>query len=150
MKVKSVINRCMELLDVGSTKDDLLDCYNSIEKELSLDYFPLYAIQKCNSDTVYYKELEYEAARIVQCSCPFKIYPEYIKAKENIVEVVYTYIPKEKDLFGDCSYNDSFFDCLVYGIISEYLLSQGFFEESIRWTDKYHNEIKSLMLEDTI
>ena len=150
MKVKSVINKCKELLEIDADNDGLLRCYNFAEQEMALDHFPLYAMHQCDSKKVYYSDLEYHAVRIVKCNCPFKLYPEYMKAKENIKEIVYTYIPPEKYLYDDCVYGEEFFDCLVYGTISEYLISRGFYEESIRWTKKYRDVIKLLATEEIV
>lgn len=150
MKVKSVINKCKELLEIDADNDALLRCYNFIEQEMALDHFPLYAMHQCDSKRVYYSDLEHNSARIVKCNCPVKFYPEYVQAKENIKEIVYTYIPKPQDLYGDCVYGQDFFDCLVYGTMSEYLISKGFYEESIRWTEKYRDTIKLLATEEMV
>lgn len=141
MRVKDVIDKCIALLDVVADKFDLLSCFNLIEHELALDYFPLYATHKCNTQTVLYTELEHKPVRIVKCNCGFKIFPEHIEAKELITEITYAYAPDEKELYDECSYGDSLFDCLVLGTIHEYLLMQGFYEEAILWDLKYKKEI---------
>jgi hypothetical protein len=145
MKVKEVIDKCEELLEVESTKEGLLDCFNLVEHELALDYLPLYATHQCNSNTVAYTELEYNPVRIVGCNCKFKIYPTHIEAKEAITEIKYAYTPNKKTLYDECSYDKEILECMVYGTISEYLLSRGFYEEAALWDKKYKKEIKSLM-----
>ena len=144
MKVKEVIDKCQELLEVENTKDDLLMCLNLVESELATDYLPLYETHNCNSNTVKFSELKYKPIRIVSCNCRYKIYPTYIESKENITEIKYTYIPSKKDLHDECSYNDMCFKCLVYGTIAEFLCSQGFYEEAAQWSEKYKREIKLL------
>lgn len=145
MKVVDVIDKCIELIDVHYAKEDLLRCFNYVENELALDYLPLYATHQCNSTTVYYTEFEYSAVRIVSCNCKFKIYPTHIESKDVITEIIYSYTPNKKDLYDECSYNREVLNCLVYGTISEYLLSQCFYEEAADWNDKYKREIKLLM-----
>lgn len=146
MNVIEVISKCEELLEVESTRESLLECFNIVENELAFEYFPLYATHICQSDTVYYTEFEYSPVRIVGCNCAFKLYPQYMQSKEIIKEIKYTYEPSNKSLRDECSYGDEFLLCLTYGIISEYLLSQGFYEEAAVWDNKYKKEIKFLMI----
>ena len=104
MKVRDVIDKCIELLDVHYVKEDLLECYNIVENELALDYLPLHATHRCHSTVVYYTELEYNAVRIVNCNCKYKIYPEYIESKEQINYIQYTYTVSKKELYDECAY----------------------------------------------
>lgn len=145
MRVIDVISKCEDLLEVNYTREDLLSCFNSVENELALDYLPLYATHQCNSKIVHYNEFEYNPVRIVGCNCKFKIYPTYIESKEDITQIEYAYTPNPKALYDECSYGEEFTECLSYGTISEYLLSQGFYEESVLWTKKYKKEIEGLM-----
>lgn len=145
MKVREVIDKCEELLQIETIREDLLSCFNLVENELALNYLPLYATHMCNSNIVYYTEFEYSPHRIVDCNCKFKIYPEYIESKDIITAIDYLYIPNKKELYDECSYKDEFLQCLTYGTISEYLLSQGFYEEAAIWSEKYKREIKLLM-----
>ena len=146
MKVKEVINKCEELLAVESTKECLLYCFNLVENELALDYLPLYATQYCNSNMVNYTEFEYNPIRIVGCNCKFRIYPTYIESQEIMTEIKYTYVPNNKELYDECSYNQNVLDCLAYGTIAEYFIQQGFYEEAAAWNKKYKKEIELLML----
>jgi hypothetical protein len=146
MKVKEVIDKCEELLEVESTKEGLLDCFNLIENELALNYLPLYTTHSCHANKVSYDELEYSPIRIVGCNCKFKIYPTYIESKEAITEIKYAYTPDKKELYDECSYSKEFLECLAYGTVSEYLLSMGFYEESSLWNKKYKKQIELLML----
>ena len=146
MKVKDVIDKCEELLEVNSAKEDLLSCFNIIEHELALEYLPLYETHQCNSKVVKYSELEYNPVRIIACSCgKFKLYPTYIEGKETITEIKYAYTPHPKSLYDECSYNEDILKCITYGTVAEYLTSQGFYEEAILWNEKYKKEIKLLM-----
>ena len=144
MKVKEVISKCEDLLEVSYTKEDLLYCFNMVENELALDYLPLYATHRCNSRAVYYAEFEHQPVRIVGCNCGFKIYPEFIEGKADITEIKYSYIPHSKDLYDECSYDEKYLECLAYGTVSEYLCMQGFYEEAALWDKKYKKEIQEL------
>ena len=144
MKVKDVISKCEELLEVDCDRADLLNCFNLVEYTLALDYLPLYATHQCNSNDVYFTEFEYAPVRIVMCNCKFKIYPTHIESKDTITDVQYSYTPNKKELYDECSYNQEFLTCLAYGTVSEYLLEKGFYEEAAVWDKKYKKEIRKL------
>ena len=146
MKVIKVIDKCEELLEVPYTREELMGCFNAVEGELAMYYLPLYATHMCNSNVVYYEEFEYSPIRIVGCNCHFKIYPTYIESKETITSIQYAYMPCIKKWSDDCSYNEEFLNCLAYGVVCEYLISQGFYEEAALWDKKYKKEIEILML----
>jgi hypothetical protein len=73
MKVREVIDRCGELLEVNYTKEDLLSCFNIVENELALDYLPLYATHKCNSKIVEYIEFEYNPVETIPANFEIRI-----------------------------------------------------------------------------
>ena len=146
MKVRDVIDKCEELLQIASTREDLLDCFNVVEHDLALDYVPLYATHLCNARVVYYTEFKYAPWRIVECNCKFKLYPQYIESKDIITAIDYSYIPNNKELYDECSYKDEFLKCLAYGTVAEYLISKGFYEESALWNKTYKKEIEMLRL----
>ena len=144
MKVIEVIDKCIDLLEVKCTKEDLLDCFKLVEQQLALEYFPLYATHKCNSNIVYYDEFEYVPVRIVSGNCKFRVKPTHLESKELITEVVYAYAPNQKGLYDECSYDEHFLNCIAYGMIAAYLCTQCFYEESIVWEKKYKKEISNL------
>lgn len=144
MKVIEVIDKCEALLDVPFTREDLVKCFNVIEQELALDHFPLYATHQCNSKVVYFDEFEHAPVRIVMCDQKFKLHPTYMESKKEMHQIQYAYAPNTKELMDECSYGEEFIDCLVYGIITEYLRSQSFFEEAIVWDKKYKKAIQEV------
>lgn len=146
MNVKFVINKCIDALDVEYTKDELLNCFNLVENQMAMDYFPLYKTHQCDSKTVYYSEFEYNPIRIISCNCKFKVHEEYIESKDIINEIIYSYAPNKKDFSDECTYNIEFLDCYVYGIISEFLLRHMFYDEASYWNEKYKKEIKLLSI----
>ena len=141
-----MINKCEDLLCVDYTREDLLHCYNIIEQDLALNYDPLYETHRCDTKVIYFTDLKYKPARIISCNGKFKIYPTYIESEENIKEVIYSYIPNTKKLTDDSSYNSSVLNCLAYGIMAEFMLLHGFYEEAMPWHNRYQQEIKMLMI----
>lgn len=141
MNVKFVIDKCIDLLEIEYTKEDLLRCFNLVEKEMAIDYFPLYKTDLTNNKRVYYSELDYNPVRIVSCNCKFKMNKEYIESKDVIKEVVYSYIPNDKGFYDECSYGMEFLKCYIYGVISEFLLQNHFYEEAAFWSKKFKRVI---------
>jgi len=144
MKVIEVIDKCEALLDVPFTREDLVKCFNVIEQELARDHFPLYATHQCNAKVVRFDEFEYAPVRIVMCDSKFKLHPTHMESKKEMHHIQYAYAPNTKELLDECSYGEEFIDCLVHGIITEYLCTQYFFEEAIVWDKKYKKEIQAL------
>lgn len=146
MKVIEVIDKCEKLLEVNSTTEDLLECFNLVENELALNYLPLYAIHQCHSKIVYFNEFEYAPVRIVMCNCKYKLHPTHMESKKEITNIQYSYTPNKKDLYDECSYDERALDCLTYGVVAEYLLNHMYFDEAALWHKKYKKEIELLML----
>lgn len=157
MKVKEIIEKSAELLGVELTDENtenLLRCYNLVENELAIDYFPLRAVEKVmiEEDEIRYEDLKNNPLRICEIidfkkdDVEYKLYPEYIKLKKNrdvhLFNVRYNYIPKKKTIEDKSSYSIFYTDILKYGVCAEYALSLGNFGEAKVWSGKYKNAIE--------
>lgn len=157
MKVKEVIELSAELLGIELTEENtatLLDCYNLVENELAMDYFPLRAVDKVliKENKIKYADLKNKAWRIINVldfqndEVKYRLYPEYIELKKNYnghyFFVRYNYIPKEKVIDDNCDYNDRYKQVLKYGVCAEYCLMQGNFELASMFDNKYKDGIK--------
>lgn len=132
--------------------ENLLRCFNLVESELALEYLPLYAEETLESATgaVYFDELACAPVRIVRVqdewgnSCPFKLYPNYLKTQAGKVTIRYTYLPQEKGLDGVSDFTLRVSKRLfAYGMATEYALSCGRFDEASVWEKKYKDAITS-------
>ena len=132
------------------TVDNLLRCFDTVENELALDYFPLYAEEEVETDTgcVYYSELSRSAVRVVKVEdgwgndVPFRLFPEYLKTQGGRIKIRYSYAPVKKTLQGCSDYRTQVSARLFsYGMAAEYCLSQGLFEEAAVWNKKYKDAI---------
>ena len=130
--------------------ENLLRCFNLVENELALDYFPLHAEEKLRTETgaVYFGELRFAPVRITKVTdgwgndCPYRLFPDYLKTQAGEITVQYSYLPGEKGL-EDTSDFSLFVSVrlFAYGMASEYALSCGRFEEASVWDKKYKDAI---------
>lgn len=128
----------------------LLRCYNNVENELALDYLPLYAEEELETETgvIRYGELSKPVVRILKVTdawgndSAFKLFPEYLKTQAGRVLVRYAYTPTEKSFGDECEFHTLVsLRLFVYGVVAEFCLLGGRYEESAVWDRKYKEAI---------
>jgi hypothetical protein len=130
----------------------LLYCFNTIENELALDYFPLKTEVEVETKTgvVHFSGLDKKVVRILKVEdewgndVPFKIFPEYVKTQiSGKVKMTYAYIPNKKELGEQSDFTLYASTRLFsYGMAAQYTLQNGSFEENAIWEKKYKDAIK--------
>ena len=133
----------------------LLACFNRVEGSLALEYIPLYAEDELltTGDRIEFSSLTYSPVRIVGVEdgagnpVKYKLYPKYVKAQSGRIKVIYTYTPEEKDVEAESDFsikiNESLF---AHGILAEYCMAEGRFEEANYWEKKYKKAIEAVFL----
>lgn len=133
--------------------DLLLKCYNAVENEVALDYIPLVIEEKFETETgvIYYEQLSQKPIRIVKTKDAWDndiecgIFPEYLKTQAGKITVCYACIPQEKTLEDESAFTQCVSKwLLVYGVLSEYCLASGLYEESAIWQKKYKDAVASV------
>lgn len=157
MTVKEIIEKSAELLGVELTEENtenFLRCYNLVENELAIDYFPLRAVDKVliKDNKIKYSDLQRQAWRIIgiyDCNkeVKYKLYPKHscFSKKENGKQclVVYCYIPQKKTIDDISEFDKGMFEeVFKYGICEEYCLMQGDFETASAFNEKYKKSIQ--------
>lgn len=152
MKVKEIIEKSAELLGVELTKENtetLVSCYNLVENEIAVQYFPLRAIDKVlvKGNKIMYAELKKGAYRVLEVvdyqdnKLAYKIYPQHIELNSIYngvyLYVRYNYVPKAKTIDEDCSYGLLEKDILSYGVCAEYCLTCADFNRARYYDGKY-------------
>ena len=136
----------------------LESCFYSVENNLALNYIPLYAEDTLHTSTgrLEYSALEYSPVRIVSVTnekdeaVPYTIYPKYLKTQLGTFKVTYTYLPPQKELDDMSEFSLLISDMmLVYGILAEYCLAEGRYEDAAEWDKKYKAEIESIFRKRT-
>ena len=132
----------------------LVACFNMVECGLALDYLPLFAEDELLTvtDRLEFSAFTYAPVRILKVedeegrSVKYTLYPQYLKAERSgRLKVTYTYTPDKKDIEGDSDF------CLlvsehlfVYGVLAEYCMAEGRFEEASVWDKKYKEAIEAV------
>ena len=128
----------------------LLRCYNLVENEVALDYIPLICEDTFETDTgvVYYTQLSQKIVRVIGVKdgagndISFTIFPEYVKGQAGKMTVRYAYMPVEKTIDSEVEFKTRVSErLLVYGVITEYKLAGGYFEEASVWDAKYKDAV---------
>lgn len=170
MKVKSILSLAAANLgreDLVAAVNDcagepfgevaaLLRCYNLIENEIALDYFPLKAEEKvCSHDgSIFNTSLRFSPVEVLsvrdESGAPieFMIRPARILLPhfhgDRQATVLYTYSPKEK-CFCDCAEVDGRISArlLSFGVDCEFCLSNGQFSEAATWEKKFREALRA-------
>ena len=166
------VKECMELAAVhlgieepidsyfqaGGTAEDqkkgtlLLSCFNIVENELALDYFPLIAEDTLESEggIIDFSSLKNDAVRITKVTdewgneTEFQLFPSYLKTQPGKVCVTYTYTPKKKAMGEKSDFYTSVSVRLIsYGMAAEYAMATGLFEDASVWDKKYKEGIRA-------
>ena len=136
----------------------LLGCFHGVECSLALNYLPLYAEDTLHTTTgrIEYESLRYSPVLIISVTdeqgnpVPYTLYPTYIKLKAGTWKVTYTYTPMEKGVGEECDFTLLVSDrMLVYGVLAEYCLAEGRYEDAAEWDKKYKAEIESIFRKRT-
>ncbi len=166
MKVEQIVRTAARLLCFGQVVEDffengdregeekslmLVDCFNCVEKELALDYLPLWAEERVGVEDgcVAYEELSRRPARIKAVKSAqgtaigFELFPDHIRVQtDGVVVVRYSYIPEDKGADVDVEYQSRVSESvLAYGVAAEYCVRSGLYEEAAVWDKKYKEGI---------
>lgn len=155
------ISDCLSGNDVLTKEESaevekLIKCYNVTVSELSEEYFPLLKREnvRLKNGKFYYKDLKKDALEIKNVffdgePISFKVYTEYFTADKDEVEVEYVFRCKNKNrLTDECEYDgkDVSERIIAEGVVSEWLMNAGMFDEAISRRAKYVNSLKNVML----
>lgn len=169
MLVKDVVKEASELVGVaenvnldlngntavlGRETEILLHCYNLIENELALDYYPLVTEEEISTDTgrVDFDTLQKPVVRFLSvCDVygehvKYDLFAGYLKTKPGTLKLRYTYTPSlEKTLDGtaECALAVSQ-RMMAYGVASEYCFIVGLYDEGEAWAKKYRDSIMAV------
>lgn len=159
MTVKEIIEKSSELLGVELTDENtenFVRCYNLVENELAIDYFPLRAVDKViiKDNKIKYADLKNKPSRILRVrdfqneEVKYRLYPEYLELKKNYnghyFFVRYNYIPEEKTIDENCDYDCRYEQVFKYGICGEYCIMQGDYETASAFNEKYKKAIQEI------
>ena len=146
-------------LPTAIEEDIFLSCYRLVEHELALEYFPLFyeeTLNKDNTGKIKYYDFEYNPVRVISVKSldgkdlKFKLFPKSLKIlnaeEETKVSIKYSYLPKSKESLDDeSSYSlEKYFNIFMFGILGEYYIQLGDYDEANNYCKLYKKEISEL------
>ena len=139
-------------INAGRAGKMLLQCYNLVENELALDYFPLTAEDEVQTNTgvVEFSALSYGATKIWAVTdgngeaVKYRLFPKYVKTQPGKVKIRYSYAPGEKAEEDECECAAAVSKRMIaYGMAAEFCLLTGLYEEADTWDKKYKGAIEA-------
>ena len=133
----------------------LLDCFNLVEEEVATDYYRLKTTQTFTvaNGVIECKDFDKNVLAVLSVknlngnAVNAEIKPDGIYTKEPIVVVDYTYVPSTKTIDDNSSFKGTPITkrALAYGVITEFCLIKGDYEEAVMWHKKYVNSLTSCL-----
>ena len=132
--------------------DSLLRCYNLVENEIALDYFPLrkeetFAVADGKIAYAQFSFAPVDVKRVTDADgtpVPFDVYPEYVAVAGGTVSVTYTYVPPEKKWEEESEFSGKISARLMsFGVACEFCLSRGMFPQAAMWEKKYRDALRA-------
>jgi hypothetical protein len=142
MKQKDVLQSAAEILGLQETGYPLLlRCANLVLANIAANYRDCVTKQVFNitNGKIEYKNFEKTFLRVKNVSGGvYSLYVDYLQVPNGKVEVEYCFVPK----FTDDAEQEIFIPNLseqifVYGVITEYALISGMFNEAKAWSEKF-------------
>lgn len=152
------LKEALEAEEVDAALDEeislLLHCYNFVENEIALEYFPLKAEESfvCDGGKLPYTLFAHAPVNVHKAeggagnNLNFKVYPAYLLLPEGTgtVKVRYSYAPERKTLNDDSAFSERVSPRLMsFGIASEFLLSLARYSESDMWQRRYQEALRA-------
>lgn len=160
--VKEVIQTAARLVGLGDLATEtegpsseelllFLRCFNLVENEVALDYFPLKCTETLTAEDGKIKYTSFSKAPVFiarvtdhGAELPFEAFPAYLDLKGfcGIAAVTYAYAPAAKEIGGAAEFEGRV-SCrlLAYGTAAEFLLACGKFSEAAVFDKKYREAL---------
>ncbi len=151
---RSDLGEKLEAGEKDGELDLLLKCYNLVENEVALDYFPLKKRELFVPESgkilfARFAEAPVEVLSVRDCAggtLEFEVFPEAISllsAREEVA-VTYAYAPKEKQADGVSEYAGKVsFRLLAFGTATEFLLAHGLYAEAAASEKRYREALRA-------
>lgn len=132
----------------------LLRCYNLIENEVALDFFPLKAAETFvpEDEAVSYRRFSHAPVNILKVTdgegrpVAFSVLPTVLSVPgcKGSVHVTYSYSPEAKALADETAFADNISArLLAFGVASEYCLTNRKYSEGAMWGRRYRDALRA-------
>lgn len=144
-------------LDADETEGEagaLVDCYNLVENEIALDYFPLKAEEEFAPEKgeIVYSRFSHAPVNVIKVQnragsrVDFELFSSFLRLPEGVgtVRVLYAYAPAKKTLSDSSEFSDKISERLLsFGVASEFCLSRGQYSEAAVWEKRYREALRA-------
>ena len=131
----------------------LLRCYNLIENEVALDFFPLKATERFSPEEkkISYARFAFAPVHILKVTdasdmpMSFTVMPTHLVVPTaGEAEVTYAYAPPEKSLKDETAFSDKISArLLAFGVASEFCITNRQFSEGAMWGRRYRDALRA-------
>lgn len=142
--------------DTLAMVDNLTRCANLVISELAFTYIPMKKIERItvSDGKVYFAGLTEKILDLISVNnadgekIDYEIHSTHIAVKEREVDVEYAYLPSNYGLTDTIGYLEKEVTprTLALGVISEFLLIERAFNESVMWRERYTDAITSIVM----
>ena len=132
----------------------MVNLINLVISELSATFIPMINSETVNVENgkIYYAKLKENAIKIIDVydidgkELSAKYTAEYIVVSGDKAIVEYEYAPSNYGLTDTIGYSakDVSLSTLAYGLIAEYSISQGCFDEAVMWHKRYVESVMAM------
>lgn len=129
----------------------LIRCANLVVKEVACEYIPLLHKQTITSHKGQISYADFEKLLLeIRCikdsqgnEVDYYCLPDHVEIQDGSFEVLYAYIPTDKEFFDDLDFcgtkaSDRVF---AYGTAAEYCLVTGNYDEALMWERRYKDAL---------
>ncbi len=165
MNVKNIIKIACDFVEMNDLKnsldstlttaqqenlDELLQCFNWVNEEITTEYFPLYTkqiVEKENS--LNFSDLEKNIISVLNIKLSkvkkdFFTYPDKIEFDGKIDEITYSYLPEVLEI-NDEAYSFVPERVYAYGVAREFYLQKGITDKAISFNSRFQDSIQNFL-----
>lgn len=131
----------------------LVRCYNLVENEVALDYFPLKAEEtlSVSDGKVAYSAFAHAPVDVLRVTdgdreLPFEVLSDSLRLKDSATRVcvTYAYAPAEKKIGDECAFSGRVSARLLsFGVTCEFLLTSARYQEAATWEKRYREALRA-------
>ncbi len=133
----------------------LFTCYKLVVSELNEEYSPLSFTETLLSKKgkIYFTSFSKIPTEILSVKLGgerlnYSVFPTYLQVDKNQVDVEYRYIPKFENMDEECPYSNTKITerILTLGVMREFLLFCGLYEEAVIYDEKFLKALDNVLL----
>ena len=142
MQLKNIIKSVGDILNIQDNAT-IRRCANLVLGNIAANHRDCIATQTFNvtDNKIRYSDFEKTFLRIHRINVEHSLYVNYIRVPNGRVTVKYGYIPEFINDDDEIIIPNLTEQCFTYGVLTEYAIINGMFNEARIWSDKFEAEL---------